>query len=326
MVQDPRSGTLAPVDFSQIARQVPELQQFGCRITAKTFDPVMDSSNVDPEFWVRLASMIGEHYAAYDGFVILHGTDTMAYSASALSFMLENLHKPVIFTGSQLPVGQLRTDGKENLITAVEIASARHGDEPMVPEVCIYFENTLFRGNRTRKHNAEQFHAFRSDNYPPLAEAGIRIRYHYGNIHYPSQPRELKVHLKLDTRVGILKVFPGISTGVLDAVLGIPGLRALVLETYGAGNAPSGDWFTGRLEQAVENGLIILNVTQCQAGRVDMGRYETGIPLARAGVVSGADITTEAALAKLMFLLGQDITNEEIKIHLNKSLLVEITG
>lgn len=325
MAHDPESGILQPVDFNQIAREVPELKRFGYRISAITFDPVMDSSNLDPGFWVRLAGLIEKHYDDYQGFVILHGTDTMAYSASAMSFMLENLSKPVIFTGSQLPIGTLRTDGKENLITAVEIAAARYHHEAMVPEVCIYFENTLFRGNRTRKYNAEHFNAFRSDNYPHLAEAGVHIRYHYGVIHYPTLNKAFRVHTKMDTGVAILKIFPGITEAVVDAILHIPGLKALVMETFGAGNAPSAGWFVGRLEKAIRKGLVVLNVTQCHAGRVEMGRYETSQRLVEAGVVGGYDITTEAALTKLMFLLGQGLTNEEIKFCLNKPLRGEIS-
>jgi len=326
MAHDPFTGTLSPVDFSQIARQVPELQQFGCSLSALSFDPVIDSSNIDPSFWIRLANLIEKHYEKYDGFVILHGTDTMAYSASALSFMLENLHKPVIFTGSQLPIGTLRTDGKENLITAVEIAAASHENEPMVPEVCIYFENTLLRGNRTRKHNAEHFNAFRSYNYPPLAEAGVQIKYHYGLIRYPTRHQPLRVYTQLDPRVGILKIFPGMSREWMHAVLGRSQLRALVLETYGTGNAPMDNWFVEPIKKAIKRGMIVLNVTQCPAGTVEMDRYETGRKLREAGVIGGNDITPEAALTKLMFLLGQKLTNEEIKIFLNKSLRGEITN
>lgn len=324
MVKNPATGSLAPFKFDQILQEVPELKKFGYKLETYTFDPIIDSSNVNPEFWIRLVKLIEKNYENYDGFVILHGTDTMAYSASALSFMLENQSKPVIFTGSQLPVGAIRTDGKENLITAIEIAAAQRNGNPLVPEVCIYFENKLFRGNRTRKHNADYFNAFRSENYPPLANVGIYINYNYAYIHYPTSKSNLKIHTSLDTNVAILKIFPGIGQNVVDAILHIEGLKAVVLETFGSGNAPTDRWFIEKIKNAVAKGLIILNVTQCQAGSVDMGKYETSIELEKAGVLSGFDITTEAALTKLMFLLGQDLTKEELLKQLNTSISGEI--
>jgi len=324
MVKNPATGSLAPFKFDQILQEVPELKKFGYKLETYTFDPVIDSSNVNPEFWIRLVKLIEKNYEKYDGFVILHGTDTMAYSASALSFMLENQSKPVIFTGSQLPVGAIRTDGKENLITAIEIAAAQRNRNPLVPEVCVYFENKLFRGNRTRKHNADYFNAFRSENYPPLANVGIYINYNYSYIHYPTSKSNLKIHTTLDNNVAILKIFPGIGQNVVDAILQIEGLKAVVLETFGSGNAPTDKWFIKKIKKAIENGLIILNVTQCQAGSVDMGKYETSIELEKAGVLSGFDITTEAALTKLMFLLGQDLKKEELLKQLNTSISGEI--
>lgn len=326
MINDPETGSLAPFDFNHILHQVPELNKFGFNLTTITFEEVVDSSNVHPEIWIHLAELIEKNYDQYDGFVILHGTDTMSYSASALSFLLENLGKPVIFTGSQLPIGTLRTDGKENFISAIEIAAARKNQQPLVPEVCIFFENKLYRGTRTTKHNADYFDAFRSYNYPELAKAGINITYNYSAIHYPVIKRDLKVYHKLDPNVAILKLFPGITPEVVDAITNIKNLKGLVLESFGSGNAPTHEWFIEKLRQAVNRGVVVLNVTQCSAGSVDMGVYETSLGLMEAGVLSGKDITTEAAVTKLMFLLGQHYNKEEIKEYLSKSLRGEINA
>ena len=328
MKQDPDTLALVPFNFNQIEQEVPELKKFGYRIDFHSFDPLIDSSNVTPELWVELVRLIKKNYDSYDGFVILHGTDTMSYSASALSFMLENLEKPVVFTGSQLPIGMLRTDGKENLISSIEIAAAVDGKgRAVVPEVCIYFENKLYRGNRTTKYNAENFSAFHSANYPVLADVGIHIKFNTQNILYPEVwGRELEIHTELDMNVAILKLFPGITAEVVRSVLDIEGLRAIILETFGSGNAPTGRWLTDTLKKGVERGLIIMNVTQCQAGSVDMDTYETGIALKRTGVVGGYDITTEAALAKLFFLMGQYSDIKDVKEQLVKNLRGEITG
>jgi L-asparaginase len=317
---------LVPFDFSQILDEVPELQKFTFKIDSYTFDPLIDSSDVEPGMWKELASLIKEKYDGYDGFVVLHGTDTMAYSASALSFMLDNLAKPVIFTGSQLPVGSLRTDGKENLVSAIEVASSRDArGRAVVPEVAIYFNSQLIRGNRATKVNATAFDAFRSPNCPPLAEAGIKIRYNKAVIRYPSQEAPLVIHTNLDTRVAILKIHPGITEQVARNVLLGSGIRAVIIETYGSGNAISKPWFTDIIRESAAGGKILLNITQCLAGDVNMNLYATGKALKEAGVVSGGDLTTEGGLAKLFYLMGEYADNERVKLLLEKNLKGEIS-
>ncbi len=305
MVHDPETGSLVPIDFNQVTRHVPVLSSTGFDIQSVSFNPVRDSSNIDPAMWVKMAETIEENYDPFDGFVVLHGTDTMAYSASALSFMLENLSKPVIFTGSQLPIGLLRTDGRENLITSVEIAGAYEDGHPVVPEVCIYFDNELTRGNRTTKFSAEHFDAFNSPNYPPLAEVGLHIKYNYNNIHYTAEDKELKIHKTFDNNVAILKLFPGINRNLVSAILNTKGLRGLIIETFGSGNAPTYKWFLDDLKSFIKKGGIIYNVTQCHGGSVEMGLYETSREMLAAGVVSGKDITSEASITKMMHLLGK---------------------
>lgn len=325
MVQRPDTGALAPVKFDQILDEVPELGKFNYNIKTRILNPVVDSSNMNPGIWVKIAKIIHKEYANFDGFVVLHGTDTMAYTASALSFMFENLDKPIILTGSQLPVGMIRTDGKENIITSVEIAAAKQNGKSIVPEVCIYFDFKLYRGNRTVKRDAELFSAFRSVNYPDLAVAGVDIKYNREYIYYPENHGIVKVNTKFDDNVVILKMFPGISQSVFNSILNTPRLRGVVLETFGSGNVPTSQWLINCIKKAIKRGVIFLNVTQCEGGRVVMGQYETSRELLKAGVVSGNDITTEAAITKLMFLLGQGLTEPEIKMYLNKSLRGEIS-
>jgi L-asparaginase len=325
MVQDPETGSLVPIDFRHITDHVPELRKFGYDLHSVSFDPVKDSSNIDPDVWIRMAEIIEESYNDFDGFVILHGTDTMAYTASALSFMLENLGKPVILTGSQLPIGLLRTDGRENLITAIEIAAAVENDLPAVPEVCIYFDNKLTRGNRTTKMSAEHFDAFSSPNYHPLAEVGLHLRYFNNLISYPSNNQKLIVHKSFDNNVAILKLFPGINRKLVKSIIKTEGLRGLILETFGSGNAPTYQWFLDDLKQFIDSGGIILNVTQCIGGSVEMGMYETSRQMLAAGVVSGKDLTSEASVTKLMHLLGRFSSKEKVTESLNRSLAGEIS-
>ena len=327
MKVDPGIQALIPFDFSQILDEVPELTKFAYRIDSYTFNPIIDSSDVEPGLWVSLVRLIEEKYDSYDGFVILHGTDTMAYSASTLSFMIEGLTKPIIFTGSQLPIGMPRTDGKENLISSVEIAAAKDEDgHALVPEVCICFDNVLIRGNRSKKFNSDNFRAFRSEDFPPLAEAGINIRYNTALIRKPeSWDARPLFHTELDTRVSILKIHPGITPGVVRDILLGEDTRAVIMETYGAGNAPSKEWFLSIVKEASDKGKVILNITQCVAGSVNMDIYATGKSLKAAGVVNGYDSTTESALGKLFYLLGVFKTNDKVKDGLGMDLRGEIS-
>ncbi|MFI3299671.1 MAG: type I asparaginase [Rikenellaceae bacterium] len=321
MKENPATGSLAPVDFSEIEREVPELHKLGAELTTLTFSPVIDSSNVSHACWVRLATMIEQNYDLYDGFVVLHGTDTMSYSASALSFMLENLAKPIVFTGSQIPIGVIRTDGKENLISAIEVAAAG-----IANEVTIFFQDVLMRGNRTTKHNSEYFNAFASHNLPPLAEAGIKIKYNEALLLSTEPNLPLKVHKNLSSDIATIKLHPQIRPEEISAILNIEGLRAVILESYGAGNGPTQGWLLELLGAAIERGVIILNVTQCAAGAVNMSLYDTGKLFEDIGVIGARDITFEAAITKLSYLLGrQDYTPEMVKIALKTEIRAEIT-
>lgn len=327
MKTNPETGALAPFNFDQIETEVPELKKFGIGIDTLTFSPLIDSSNITPDEWVRMATVIKEHYYKYDGFVVLHGTDTMSYSASALSFMVQNLDKPVIFTGSQIPIGVPRTDGKENLITSVEIAAAKGSDgKPLVPEVCVYFENHLFRGNRTSKYSADHFNAFRSYNYPPLAEAGIDIKYNLPYIRkmdafLPS----FDITTELSPYVAVLKLYPGISRTIVRGILANPEVKGVVMETFGSGNAPMYEWFLDEIREAIKRGVIILNTTQCSVGTVNMEIYDTGKALKSIGVVSGGDMTVEAAITKMMYLLGKNLDKEQLIHQLSAPIRGEMT-
>ncbi len=324
MVQDYESGHLKAFDFEKLLEHIPELYQLECDIHSVSFAKPIDSSNMNLHHWKLLVSHVGKNYDRFDGFVILHGSDTMSYSASALSFMLENLGKPVIFTGSQLPIGDLRTDAKENLITSVQFASLQREGRPLIQEVCLYFENTLYRGNRTTKMNAEQFRAFDSPNFPVLGTSGVHLKVQEEYLWRSGKRKKFLPHTDLDNRVGLLKLFPGMHPEYIRSVLGTPDLKAVVLESYGAGNAPTDPWFIGLLEQAVSRGLQVVNVTQCPGGSVLMGKYLTSAALRDMGLIDGKDITTEAALTKLMYLLGSGVSPTSFKTIFETSLRGEM--
>ena len=317
-------GVLVPFDFASILQHVPSLRQLGLNLTVVSFDPPIDSSNMKPEYWSVIARIIVQDYDKFDGFVVLHGTDTMAYTASAVSFMLENLGKPVIFTGAQLPITAFRSDARENLITSLEIASGQENGKPLVPEVAIYFNNVLLRANRSKKVESIHFDAFESENYPMLAESGVVLDYHRRMI-LPLPEGPLRLHEKWDDRVVILKLFPGMPRQVVEAVTAMTELRGIVLETFGAGNAISESWFIDSLRVSIERGVVIINVSQCNGGRVMQGRYETSRQLEAIGVVGGEDITTEAAVTKLMILLGEEHDTARVKKRFKRPLCGEMT-
>ncbi len=326
MTQDFETGVLKPFNFDKLLERIPELKHLKCTIDTVSFDKLIDSSNMNPKHWLEITEIIEKRYEKFDGFVILHGSDTMSYTASAISFMFENLSKPVVFTGSQLPIGYLRTDAKENLITSIEIASAQKKGRPIVSEVCLYFEYKLYRANRTTKINSEHFNAFTSPNYPALAESGVHLKFEEHLLLKPRRFKKIKIRKKLENNIVLLKLFPGITEKVVKSILEIEGLKGVVLETYGSGNAPTDKWFIDLLKQALKKGIKIVDVTQCVEGSVILGHYETSEHLQKIGLISGKDITTETALAKLMYLLGQKISNSEFKVIFETALRGEMSN
>ena len=324
MVNDVKTGTLVPFDFEQIQDNVPELARLDYQLSVHSFDPILDSSNMNPGIWTELAELIKDKYEEFDGFVILHGSDTMSFTASALSFMLQNLAKPVVLTGSQLPIGEIRTDAKENLITALEIAATKKDGKAMVPEVCVYFDCQLFRGNRSIKNNSEKFEAFSSPNYPILAEAGVNLDF-FQNYILPIPTADFQIHTTFSANIGVLKMYPGIQENAVKAITEA-NLDAIVLEAFGSGNTTTAPWFLACLKNAIDQNKIIIDISQCKGGSVQLGMYETSRKLQEMGILSGYDMTFEATVTKLMYLMGQDLSNTEIKRLMEISIVGELTA
>jgi len=313
MIKDFNTGSLRNFNFDDLLKHIPELKLLDCKIATHSFDKPIDSSNMNPSYWADIALIIKDRYSDYDGFVILHGSDTMSYTASALSFMLENLCKPVIFTGSQLPIGDLRTDAKENLITSIQLASLQEDGVPVIKEVGLYFEYKLYRANRTTKINAEHFEAFASLNYPAIAESGVHLDVHRSALLKPKVDENLKVHLNLDSAILLIKMHPGITATTIHHFFKLDGTKGIILETYGSGNLTTERWFIDALQGVINQGIPVVNVTQCSGGSVTMGHYETSVALKKMGVITGKDITTEAAIAKMMYLLGRKVSQVKFK-------------
>lgn len=324
MIKEYDTGALIAFDFDELLEKIPELKLLDCHIETTSFNKPIDSSNMNPTYWAEMCEIIESGYGRYDGFVVLHGSDTMSYSASALSFMLENLSKPVVFTGSQLPIGDLRTDAKENLITAVQVAALQKRNKPLITEVCLYFEYKLYRANRTTKISAENFRAFASPNYPELLISGVHLTINEGEL-WKVNRKPLKVHKHLVTEILLLKLYPGISQCLVEAMLNATCVKGVVLETFGAGNTTTQKWFIDALKNSIKRGIPIVNVTQCTSGSVHMGNYETSVALKKMGVINGGDMTTEAAITKMMYVLGQDVSLKMFKTAFETSLRGELT-
>lgn len=324
MVESEDQKTLVPFNLDYILSYVPELNKLDVKLDSYSFETPIDSSNIHPDHWTQIANVISDNYVHYDGFVILHGSDTLAFTASALSFMLEGLRKPVILTGSQLPIGMIRTDARENLITAVQIAAQKLDEEPVVQEVAVYFEDMLYRGNRTKKLSTEAFEAFFSPNYPVLAQAGVSLNFNHAEL-WSTNKEEFRLIDGFNNQVVVLTLFPGISSELVRAVLSNKELKGIVLMTFGAGNGPTDKWFLDLIDEAIARGLVIVNVTQCAMGQVEQGKYETSAGLLKAGVISGADMTFEAAITKLMFLFGQNVDSNWVKEQMVTNLRGELS-